>query len=397
MRIAVLAYNLRVGGGLSVGRNIIASLRRVADEHEYLIIVPAGVGYEEVQFPARATLHWFNRRNYPDQAMFEAFRMPAAVKAYRPDVVLALGNSGLKRPGAPQAFLYHQPYLLYDKADHPVKNFAVSFELWHVRRRVMASLPATQLVFCQTQTAAARFKRAFGFNGKVAIMPNAVSRFAVPEGEPVRPEVFSKLDGKFVLFCLTRYYPHKGLETLVELFKAESERLKDVAILLTIGHDDGPDAARLVESLKDPRIAPHLINLGRLNQKELLGYFRNARGMILPSLLESFSGTYLEAMQFGCPILTSDRDFAREVCGDAALYFNPRRPASICDAILKLKADPSLAKTLVDAGHRRAEAYIRSWDDIVAEAVRELSLLTTGGTREQGNQGTREEPLAEMR
>ena len=34
----------------------------------------------------------------------------------------------------------------------------------------------------------------------------------------------------------------------------------------------------------------------------------------LPSLLESYSGAYVEAMSFGVPIVTSDRDFAREVC-----------------------------------------------------------------------------------
>ena len=51
--------------------------------------------------------------------------------------------------------------------------------------------------------------------------------------------------------------------------------------------------------------------------------------MILPTLLESFSATYIEAMFHGKTILTSDLDFARDVCGEAAFYFDPLNPQSI--------------------------------------------------------------------
>ncbi len=44
-------------------------------------------------------------------------------------------------------------------------------------------------------------------------------------------------------------------------------------------------------------------------QKELAGYFCNSNALLLPALLESFSATYLEAMYFGLPILTSNLDF----------------------------------------------------------------------------------------
>ena len=46
MRIAVLAYNLIVSGGLSVGKNVTALLPQVGPRHTMLMLVPKGRGYD---------------------------------------------------------------------------------------------------------------------------------------------------------------------------------------------------------------------------------------------------------------------------------------------------------------------------------------------------------------
>jgi hypothetical protein len=43
----------------------------------------------------------------------------------------------------------------------------------------------------------------------------------------------------------------------------------------------------------------------------------------LPSVLESMSGSYLEAFHYQLPIVTTECDFARDTCGSAAAYFLP--------------------------------------------------------------------------
>ena len=58
-------------------------------------------------------------------------------------------------------------------------------------------------------------------------------------------------------------------------------------------------------------------------------------GLLMPTLLESFSGTYVEAMYHGIPIFTSDFDFAKVVCGNAAKYFNP---FDVSDIIFQLNS-----------------------------------------------------------
>ena len=45
--------------------------------------------------------------------------------------------------------------------------------------------------------------------------------------------------------------------------------------------------------------------------------------MVFPSLYEGFGTPPLEAMACGCPVAASERGSLAEVCGDAALLFDP--------------------------------------------------------------------------
>jgi glycosyltransferase involved in cell wall biosynthesis len=374
--MAVLAHNLRAAGGLSVGRNVIAALARVRPAHSYLLFLPRGIGYEEIAKPPTSESRYFQRGSgWSKQFRFERGQLPRAVQQFDADVVWGLGNFGLRRPACVQAVLVHKPHYIYGPEFHRM-------ELWRYRvlndigrRRLKRCLGATQLVFCQTRTACERFRSTFGYAGRTAIMPNAVSQMTLGGDADGRPEVFDRLAGKFVLFCLTKYYAHKNLEALVDTFGRYGDDLSDVAVVFTVHEDDHPSARRFLATFARDGCRNHLINVGPVRQGELAGYFAHCDGLILPTLLESFSGTYLEAMQFRRPILTSDLDFAREVCGPAARYFDPLTPASIRDAVLELKNSASLRGELVEAGQVRMKTFFRDWDSIVADAMREMEAL----------------------
>jgi len=96
--------------------------------------------------------------------------------------------------------------------------------------------------------------------------------------------------------------------------------------------------------------------------------YASVDGMILPTLLESFSGTYVEAMHYGVPVFTSDRDFARDVCGDAAYYFDPLNPKGILDTVTGAFAEPAELERRVALG-RETVAAMPDWFEVARAYV----------------------------
>jgi glycosyltransferase involved in cell wall biosynthesis len=120
-----------------------------------------------------------------------------------------------------------------------------------------------------------------------------------------------------------------------------------------------------------------LTNTGTLPPDRLSAAYGSVDAFILPTLLESFGRPYDEAMHFGLPILTSDRDFARERCQDAAIYFDPLDAASVARAMARMMEDSDLRHRLVENG-RRILAQSPTWEEIAARFVEVLERTARG-------------------
>jgi glycosyltransferase involved in cell wall biosynthesis len=93
----------------------------------------------------------------------------------------------------------------------------------------------------------------------------------------------------------------------------------------------------------------------------------------LPSLMEGFGMTALEAMACGTPVVVSDRGSLPEVVGDVGIVVPPDG-ASLAAALEKVLRDPSLAAAMGTAGRERATAFPWSrtaagWRDVLARVA----------------------------
>ena len=100
-----------------------------------------------------------------------------------------------------------------------------------------------------------------------------------------------------------------------------------------------------------------IYNVGRLSPLNAPHLYEEVDYMFLPTLLECFSASYVEAMAMKVPILTSDLSFARTVCGDAALYFDPLDPVSIAKKIEGLIRSKAMRQELISAGQVRVTQF----------------------------------------
>jgi glycosyltransferase involved in cell wall biosynthesis len=87
--------------------------------------------------------------------------------------------------------------------------------------------------------------------------------------------------------------------------------------------------------------------------------YQGAYCLVFPSLYEGFGLPPIEAMTFGCPVITSNVSSLPEVCGNAALYVDPYDVKDIRQALEKLLGSAYLRQELVQRGQVNVQRFSR--------------------------------------
>lgn len=165
----------------------------------------------------------------------------------------------------------------------------------------------------------------------------------------------------FVLY-VGNSYPHKNLETF--LFLAEENQ--DVDFVL-VGKKDY-FYQRLETTIQNKKLT-NIYLLGSLSDEELAILYRTATLYVFPSLYEGFGLPPLEAMQYGLPVLVSNRGSLPEMVGDAAFVSDPDERAVFLKDFQTLLYNQELRQTYQKKGIKRAATF--SWEKM-AEATKDV-------------------------
>jgi glycosyltransferase involved in cell wall biosynthesis len=104
--------------------------------------------------------------------------------------------------------------------------------------------------------------------------------------------------------------------------------------------------------------------LGEISHKKVGQVLNDCDAVLFPSLLETYGIPYYEAMYFSKPLIVSDLDFARDACGDAAIYFDPLNAVSIVEAMRKMVFGVELGKN-VKNNYKAKLDKIPTWEEFV--------------------------------
>ncbi len=118
---------------------------------------------------------------------------------------------------------------------------------------------------------------------------------------------------------------------------------------------------------------------GFVDDAALKSWVANADLLVQPSFYEGFGLPPLEAMAAGCPVAVSDIPVLREVCGDAAAYFDPLKPEDIASQVVNVLQDKEFRSRLRRQGKIRARSL--RWETCVSQTCALLAQMLTCSAR----------------
>ena len=189
MRMAILAQGCASAGGLVISQAFLSTLSRVAPDHEYLFLIPPGVGYEAIcaSFP-QSTVVPCAQGSALRRLLFDHLQLRGVLRAFQPDAILGLGSLGMANPGCAQAVFVHQPHLIYPKEHFGERSLRDKLRHTYLRWRCERWLAATQLIMCQTAVVERRIREQYGFVGTTDVWMPTVSPMmdGAPSGNAIR-------------------------------------------------------------------------------------------------------------------------------------------------------------------------------------------------------------------
>lgn len=160
--------------------------------------------------------------------------------------------------------------------------------------------------------------------------------------------------------------PRKNLVRLIHAFET-LKRNEKLPYLLVLAGGKGWQNEEIYRAAKESPFAKDIIFTGYISNSERNCLYQNAELFAFPSLYEGFGMPPLEAMHWGCPVVTSDAASMPEICGDAAALVNPLDEEDIVKGIMAVLSDKEYAESLRKKGYEQEKKF--TWETSAQQLI----------------------------
>ncbi|MDX1525903.1 MAG: glycosyltransferase [Pseudidiomarina maritima] len=327
LKILFIAHNNRQGGAL---QNILNFCGQALSDNrnQFHFVLPSNAkGHLIRHFPIDT-----NRINFiePNISIIQINKLVREIElVFKPDVVYTMaGPNYIARgkvtvvQGVSDAFITHAPISAYFKNRSLLNGFL--FFLLRLFKGLVLRSSADKIVF-QTSSARSGYCRKFLMPmNNTYVIPNAINPWFLDVVKGMDSRMFLEKNDETVIdsFKVIKVlvpavdYPHKNIQFIKKILECDSFPYR-VEFILTL-----PDTSFVLESLlKYNSLERKVINIGPFLPDEAPSIYLNADIVFLPSVCETFSTSYIEAIALHKPLIVPDFSFSREVCADYAEYY----------------------------------------------------------------------------
>jgi len=170
---------------------------------------------------------------------------------------------------------------------------------------------------------------------------------------------------KYILYVGT-LQPRKNIDTLIAAFSKFKKNYPEFKLII-VGKK-GWLYEHIFKKVAELNLKKEVAFKGYVSDNQLTSLYQNAFCFVMPSLYEGFGIPVLEAMSFGCPVISSFTSSLPEVGGDASLYFDPKDPLELAEKLTELAQNRKLRSELIKKGMERIKLF--SWKKCAEETLK---------------------------
>lgn len=373
MRILVNATSARLGGGITVLRNLLPALAEVdGGANEYLVVAHEDAAaamdprHPRVQFEVARP-----RDSLTSRLVWEQIELPSRTLRDRADVVFSPGGLAVFASPRPQVLMYQnmapfEPRVVARAPEHEQRRFFLLRELGvlsgRMARRIVFISRYAQRSILPRIGGRALDSRCIHLGRDPAFSPeagrtDAARALAARLGLPER-----------YLLTVSQFYFYKNFVELVDGFARARDSLPaDLGLVIAGAEHEAAYAAAVRQRIAAHGLERRVQIVGAVPYGDLPGLYARAHAFVFPSTVENFPNILVEGLASGAPTFASNLGPMPEIAGDAASYFDPYDPADIARALIRAACDDDLRASLRAKALTRVQRY--AWTTTARELL----------------------------
>lgn len=378
MRVLINTLSHVGGGGITYLKNML--LRFAESEHEFLVLVPAdrnklneppsdNVTFKSVDVPVDVL---------PIRLLYEQLVIPIQIARWNVDVLFSPADLTPLLTSCPTLLAIRNPNPYFSASrfglERPFSRRVKFFVQRHLTK--LSANKADQVFFVSNFSKEVSNQFLDIPPSKLNTIHHGIDPSLFRDPDPASDERLRATLAEHAPYVLTvsTITEHKNYETLLRGFAKLSPQLRAEFPLVIAGRTPSQEYfEHLQRIIAEKGIEDDVVFLGGVDYEDVPSLYAEAALYVLPSKLETFGHTLVEAMASGVPIAAAESTCIPEITGGAAVLFDPDDDSALATTLSTLLEDDERRAPLIERGKERVRDF--SWDDTFSQTVRLLETV----------------------